>query len=88
MDVIVSTRVPAGEAIIVDAADFASAFDTPTFYVSDTATLAVDSAPETPAAGTYSLYQQDLLAVRMLLPTAWGMMRSGEVAHITGLEGI
>ena len=88
MNVIVSTRVPAAEAIIVDAADFVSAFDAPAFYVSDTATLAVDGTPATPAAGTVSLYQQDMLAIRTLFPVAYGFVRAGQVAHITGLGGI
>ncbi len=88
MNVIVSTRVPAAEAIIVDAADFVSAFDAPSFYVSDTATLAVDGTPATPAAGTVSLYQQDMLAVRTIFPVAYGFVRANQVAHITGLSGI
>lgn len=90
--VIVSNNVPAGTMILIDAADFASvANDTPQFYVSNEATLHMESAaPEpindgTPAVPVISLFQQDSFAVRMLQNMNWTMRRAGMVSGVSGI---
>jgi HK97 family phage major capsid protein/HK97 family phage prohead protease len=119
--VITSTNVPAGQIIIVDAADFATAFGVAEFDVSDTATLtmanadltaptqaddgtgavgstadqvvpdggiSVAGAGATGAAATgytaMSMFQQWSVAVRMVMPISWTMIRPGVVNQITG----
>jgi hypothetical protein len=97
--VIVSNSIPAGEVIALDASSFASAFDAPEFRVSDTSTLvqANDVAPAPNVAdqtsmtavtsgSITSLFQQDLIAVRMLLPLSWVMRRDGYVTALTGVQ--
>lgn len=96
--VIVSNNVPAGTVVAMDASAFASAFDTPEFSVSDTATLVqandVDPAPNlngkndiltVESAQVTSLYQQALVAVRMQMPLGWVMRRDGMVQAINGV---
>lgn len=97
--VIVSNNVTAGTVVAMDASAFASAFDTPEFSVSDTATLvqANDVAPVPNLNGknnilavdataqVTSLYQQALVAVRMQMPLGWVMRRDGMVQAITGV---
>jgi hypothetical protein len=119
VEVIDSNNVPAGTVVIVDAADFATAFGTPEFDVSDTATLvmanadgsapthAADSAgvigapdqvpPDggVPVSGgtgaaaagavAMSMFQQWSIAVRMVMPLSWAMMRAGVVNKKTGV---
>ena len=96
--VIVSNNIPAGTVIALDASSFASAFDTPEFAVSDTAALvqADDKAPAPNVAGqasmtavtsgnVVSLFQQELIAVRMTMPLSWLMRRDG---FVTGINGV
>ena len=96
--VIVSNNIPAGTVIALDASSFASAFDTPEFAVSDTAALvqANDIAPAPNVAGqssmtavtsgnVVSLFQQELIAVRMTMPLSWLMRRDG---FVTGINGV
>lgn len=90
--VIVSNNVPAGTLLLVDAADFATvANDTPQFYISNEATLHMESAtPEpindgTPATPVISLFQQDSFAVRMIQQMNWTMRRTGMVSGISGI---
>jgi HK97 family phage prohead protease/HK97 family phage major capsid protein len=89
--VIVSSTVPAGMVILIDAADFMSATgDDPRFDVSDQATLHFEDttplqigtvgAPATVAAPSRSMYQTDSIALRMILPMNWMMLRSGVIA--------
>lgn len=90
--VIVSSTVPAGLVILIDAADFMSVTgDDPRFDVSDQATLHFeDTTPLQIATGaqgsgvlatpTRSLFQTDSLALRMILPMNWAMRRTGVIA--------
>lgn len=88
--VIVSSTVPAGVVIALDAADFFSATgDDPRFDVSDQATLHMEDttplaigtagAPNTVAAPVQSMFQTDTLALRMILPMSWAMRRAVQV---------
>jgi HK97 family phage major capsid protein/HK97 family phage prohead protease len=88
--VIVSSTVPAGVVIALDAADFFSATgDDPRFDVSDQATLHMEDttplaigtagAPPTVAAPVQSMFQTDTLALRMILPMSWAMRRAVQV---------
>ena len=119
-----STTVPTGDIVIIDAASFAAANDTPNFAISDQTVLtmanadgtiptqaaadatnaAVGTAEQVPAdAGIFvnsgdaagpdavgvgakamSMYQQFSTALRMVLPTSWGLTRAGSVGRITG----
>lgn len=96
--VIVSNNIPAGTVIAMDASSFASAFDTPEFAVSDTASLvqADDVAPDpsvldknnfgaVTTGKVVSLFQQELIAVRMTMPLSWVMRRDG---FVTGINGV
>jgi HK97 family phage prohead protease/HK97 family phage major capsid protein len=88
---IVSSTVPAGTLILVDAADFVSIEgDNPIFDVSDQATLHMEDTtpraigtvgtPTTVAAPVRSLFQTDSLGLRMILPMNWALRRAGVVA--------
>jgi HK97 family phage major capsid protein/HK97 family phage prohead protease len=119
VEVIDSNHVAPGTVIIVDAADFATAFGTPEFDVSDTATLTMANAdgvaptqagdaagalgtPEQvlPDGGIHvagstgaayqgyqamSMFQQWSIAVRMVMPLSWSMLRTGVVDKKTGV---
>jgi HK97 family phage prohead protease len=89
--VIVSSTVPAGMLILLDAADFMSVTgDDPRFDVSDQATLHFEDTtplqigtagtPPVVAAPVRSMFQTDSLALRMILPMNWGMRRTGVIA--------
>jgi HK97 family phage major capsid protein/HK97 family phage prohead protease len=85
--VIESSTVTAGMVILVDAADFVSVEgDSPMYTVSQEATLHMeDTTPlpinaGTPAVPVRSLYQTDSLALRMIMPLNWAMLRTGMVA--------
>lgn len=86
----------AGEVVAIDAADFASAErDTPridvsedaTLHLEDTTPLAIGSVgtPPVVAAPTESLFQTDLIAVRLLHFVAWAMRRPGRVAWVSAI---
>jgi HK97 family phage major capsid protein len=82
MDIIISQAAPANEAIIADVAELAFGLGSPSFTVSDSAAVAMDSA----GAGTMtSLFQNDMVALRMIANTAWADLRSGAVQHIANL---
>lgn len=92
--VIESTTVPAGTVIMVDAADFVSAYGAPEFDISEQATLHMEDttplnisatgSPNTVAAPVQSMYQTAQIAIRMLLTITWNMRRQGMVQYITG----
>lgn len=96
--VIVSTHQPAGTVILIDADSFASALgDTPAFDVSDVATLHMESATPLPIVGgtvpapapavpVRSLWQTASIGVRMMQDLSWGMLRSGHVYVISGVD--
>jgi HK97 family phage major capsid protein/HK97 family phage prohead protease len=94
--VIVSSTVPAGTVLALDAADFFSATgDAPIFQASDQATLHMDDttplalsatgAPNTVAAPIRSLFQTDSLAIRMTLDMNWAMRRTGTTAFVSSI---
>jgi HK97 family phage major capsid protein/HK97 family phage prohead protease len=94
--VIQSTTVPAAVVILLDAADFFSATgDEPRFDVSDQAVLHMEDttpvqigtagSPNVVAAPVRSMFQTDSLALRMILPMAWAMRRSGVIVERTAV---
>ena len=94
---IVSTTVPAGKVIAIDAADFATATgDAPRFAVSTEATLHEEDttplalgtvgSPATVAAPMRSLFQTDAVAVRMTLYVSWAMRRASMVQTIASVS--
>jgi hypothetical protein len=89
--VVQSTNIPVDRALVLDAADFMTATgDTPTFNVSDQATIHLEdttplaigtsAATNTIAAPTRSLWQTDSIGIRMTLDINWAMRRTGVVA--------
>jgi HK97 family phage major capsid protein len=83
--VIQSNNIPAGTVVAIEASSFASAFDAPEFKVSDTATLIQSDGATEPTLVNTSLYQQALVAVRMQMPVAWGLRRTGMVTAVEGV---
>jgi len=83
--------------ILINAADLMVAQgDAPQFSVSDQATIHFeDTTPlqiTTGAQGSAvaatpvrSMFQTDSLALRMILPMNWAMLRAGSVAWVTGV---
>ena len=81
--------------IALDASDLVTAEgDRPSFLLSENAVLHVDDAPlaigtpgspATVAAPTVSLWQEDLVAIRLILFCTWGMRRSGRVAAVSAV---
>ena len=90
--VVVSSTVPAGMVILINADDLMVVQgDTPRFDVSDQATLHYeDTTPLQLVTGAQgsgvvaspsrSLFQTDSLALRMILPMNWALLRTGSVA--------
>ncbi len=94
--VIQSPTVPAGQLMLIDAADFVSVTgDEPLFAISDQATLHMDDSaplaistagtPNVVAAPVRSLFQTDSLGLRMILPMNFGLRRTGVVAWVNGV---
>jgi HK97 family phage prohead protease len=94
--IIDSGTVPLGTVIAVDAADFVSVTgDGPRLEVSDTATLHMeDTSPSdistagSPAVVAYpakSMFQTDMLALRLIMPINWTIRRTGTVAWMAGV---
>jgi len=95
--VVVSSTVPAGMVILINADDLMVVQgDSPRFDVSDQATLHFeDSSPLQLVTGAQgsgvvaspsrSLFQTDSLALRMILPMNWALLRTGSVAWVTGV---
>lgn len=89
--VIVSSNVPAGTVILVDAADFCwIEGSAPRFDLSDQAVLVYDDtapaalgatgSPNVVGAPARSLWQTDSIGLRMIFDVNWGLRRSGIVA--------
>ena len=86
---IISSTVPVGVLVLVDAADFMSATgDVPRFDVSnqtvlhmeDTAPAQIASAGTVPSGGSIrSMFQTDSFALRMIMDVSWAMRRAGTV---------
>jgi HK97 family phage major capsid protein len=90
--IIVSTLVPAGTIIAIDADWFATVTgDAPRFAVSNEATLhEEDTTPlplnaGTPANPMRSLFQTDSIAIRLSLYVSWSMVRAGMVQVVEGV---
>jgi HK97 family phage prohead protease/HK97 family phage major capsid protein len=92
--IIQSGTVPAGTVIVIDAADFVSVTgDGPRFEISDQATLHMEDTTPTDisTSGTAvafpakSMFQTDMLALRMIMPLTWGIRRTGTVAWVAGV---
>lgn len=91
-----SATVPAGQAVLVDAADFTTAgvegprmeiSDQATLHLEDTTPLDISSGPPaTPVVATpvKSMWQTDSLALRMVMRMNW-IMRRPVVAWMTGV---
>jgi HK97 family phage prohead protease/HK97 family phage major capsid protein len=96
-DLIESSTVTAGTAIMVDAADFTTAGqEGPRLEISDQATLHMEdtnpadivggaSSPGTPAWPTKSMWQTDSLALRLIMFTNW-IMRRPVSSWMTGIS--
>lgn len=92
---VVSANVATDEVHCVNAGEFATAYDGPAFSVSNTATLHMeDTAPEpigttgTPnvvAAPVRSLFQTDVMGIKMVLPVTWTMRRASQVSSLSGV---
>jgi HK97 family phage major capsid protein len=94
------TGAPANFVIMVDADAFASVTaDVPEFLVTDVATLHEEDttplpisavgAPNTVAAPIRSLYQTYSMAVRMVLPMNWAMLRpTGATGMVSWISGV
>jgi HK97 family phage major capsid protein len=89
MDILVSLNAPANTIMVVDVAEVYFGLGTPSFSVSDTASLQMDNAaPTPPVAPYYSMFQNDMYAIRMITHVGWADVRGGGVQSITGLTGI
>lgn len=92
---IISSTVPVGVLVLVDAAYFMSATgDVPRFDVSsqtvlhmeDAAPAQIASAGAVPTGGSVrSMFQTDSLALRMIMDVSWAMRRAGTVIVRTGI---
>jgi HK97 family phage major capsid protein len=89
-----SGTVPAGTVIVIDAADFVAVTgDGPRFEISDQATLHMEDTTPTDisTSGTAvafpakSMFQTDMLALRMIMPLTWAIRRTGTIAWLTGV---
>jgi HK97 family phage major capsid protein len=88
MDVLVSNAAPADSIMLVDAAEVYFGLGSPSFAVSDTASLQMDDAPATGPALNASMFQQDMLAIRMITNSGWADVRGGSVQIVDGLGGV
>lgn len=97
VDVIASDIVPAKTVIAVDAADFVSSVDDGEVRVENDATVISRDDPlpvSTGASGTdavtasphQSLWQMDLLGIRIVEDISWAMRRAGRVASVANVK--
>jgi HK97 family phage major capsid protein len=96
-ELIESSTVPAGQALLVDAADFTTAgeegprmeiSDQTTLHLEDTAPADIVSGPvgtPVPATPVKSMFQTDSLALRMIMRINW-VMRRPIAAWMTGVQ--
>jgi hypothetical protein len=90
--IIAAPPLAAGTVIALDAGDFATGEgDAPRFDLSDQATLHADDdpdpisavgAPNVVAAPSTSLWQQDLISIRLIQRVTWAMRRSGRISFV------
>ena len=90
--IVASVAVPAGTLVAIEGPSFVSGFSgLPEFFVATQAVLhmanpsSAFSTGGTIAAPEQSLYQQDMIAVKMILRCSWGMRASGHVQFLTGV---
>jgi HK97 family phage prohead protease/HK97 family phage major capsid protein len=92
-----STNVTKNKVIMIDAADLVSVLAVPQFDVSDQATVHMEDTTPLPiatgaqgsgvlATPTSSLWQQDLVGLRMRLDATWAMIRTGMVQYINVVD--
>nr|WP_062372477.1 phage major capsid protein [Rhizobium altiplani] len=97
VDVIASDTVPAKTAIALDAADFVSSVDDGEVRVETDASIVSRDDPtpvSTGASGTdaasgsphLSLWQMDLLAIRIVEDISWEMRRAGRVSVVANVK--
>lgn len=86
-----SGNADANTVISINANAFYTAYDAPRFSISNTAVLHMeDTTPLEVVSGTgpttadpvRSLFQTDSMAIRMILPVTWAMVRAGQVDAI------
>lgn len=88
-----STALPAGTVIAIERSSFVSSYDpTPDFSTSIGAAVHFESATPTdivaggtPATPVKSMFQDDLIGLKMLLRTAWNLRNP---AHVSLVEGV
>src|SRR5262249_47952205 len=94
--VIAAPALAAKQIVAIDAADFVSGeTDVPRFDISANATLHLEDStplpiaspgsPNTVAAPTQSMFQQDTVALRALWYLTWGLRRPNRIAVINGV---
>lgn len=88
MDVLVSNAAPADSIMLVDAAEVYFGLGAPSFAVSDTASLEMADNPTTGPGLNASMFQQDMLAIRMITNAGWADVRGGSVQIVDGLGGV
>lgn len=97
LDILVSENVPAKEVIAIDASDFASSVDGGGIDVTNDATAITRDDPAPVATGDsgagaitaaphQSLYQLDLVGIRILEDVSWAMRRAGRVAFVSAVK--
>jgi hypothetical protein len=88
LDVIVAPALAEGTLVALDASDLAIAEAEPDFSITEEAALvSEDSEPisDFATAATTSLYQQDIIGLRMLTDVAWQLRRANRVAQIAAV---
>jgi len=86
-DIIPSTALATGTVVVVEVASFVSGFSSVAdFSVSRAGMVHLeDTTPgDFPAAPMKSLFQTDLIGLKMTLDAAWGMRAANHVAWLTG----
>jgi hypothetical protein len=93
---IVAPGLPAKQIVALDASDFAASEGLPSFDISSEAAIHEEDTPLPLSTGTSgagaltasperSLYQTDVLGLRMLADVTWAMRRAGRVQTITSV---
>jgi hypothetical protein len=89
MPLLTSTASPrdtsGGQLVLLDAAGLAVALDDVEISISDQATLIMSDTPESEAQRV-SLFQNELLALKVVLRANWEKQRENSVGFITGVD--
>lgn len=87
--IITTDVLPASTVMAIDASDLATTeSDDPEFSITTDATIVNDDGTPVPpfaTTSTISLYQQDLIGIRVVEFLGWAMRRPGRVAWMTGV---